>query len=181
MQWIFLNRQVSLFLQHAPSLYCHLTLSWQFILCDYKIRQLLSSSGKTYTKALIKEKYDNLIRISVYLWSWQLWIDNTDTGVDILLCYNKNESHFFICCLVLSSQNSTRFVIHLYVYIYLLNYFSKFKNYFYRFPALTADKPRQCIKKQRHHFANKGLCSPSCGFSSSHVWMWELNHIEGWV
>ena len=32
------------------------------------------------------------------------------------------------------------------------------------------DKPRQCIKKQRHHFANKGLYSQSYGFSSSHVW-----------
>ena len=32
------------------------------------------------------------------------------------------------------------------------------------------DKPRQCIKKQRHHFADKGLCSQSYGFSiGSHV------------
>ena len=37
------------------------------------------------------------------------------------------------------------------------------------------DKPRQRIKKKRHHF------SQSCGFSSSHVWMWELNHKEGWA
>jgi len=43
------------------------------------------------------------------------------------------------------------------------------------------DKPRQCIKKQRHYFANKGLYSQSYGFSSSHVWMWELDHKEGWV
>ena len=43
------------------------------------------------------------------------------------------------------------------------------------------DKPRQCIKKQRHHFANKGLYSQCYGFSSSHVWMWELDHKEGWV
>ena len=33
------------------------------------------------------------------------------------------------------------------------------------------DQPRQHIKKQRHYFANKGLSSQSCGFSSSHVWM----------
>ena len=33
------------------------------------------------------------------------------------------------------------------------------------------DKSRQCIKKQRHHFANKGLYSQSYGFSNSHVWM----------
>ena len=43
------------------------------------------------------------------------------------------------------------------------------------------DKPRQCIKKQRHHFADKGLSSQSYGFSSSHVQMWELDHKEGWV
>ena len=41
------------------------------------------------------------------------------------------------------------------------------------------DKPRQGIKKQRHHFANKGPSSQSYGFSSSHVWMWELDHKEG--
>ena len=35
------------------------------------------------------------------------------------------------------------------------------------------DKPRQCIKKQRHHFTNKGSYSQSYGFSSSHVWVWE--------
>ena len=33
------------------------------------------------------------------------------------------------------------------------------------------DKPRQCIKKQRHYFAYKGPSSQSYGFSSSHVWM----------
>ena len=40
------------------------------------------------------------------------------------------------------------------------------------------DQPRQHIKKQRHHFANKGPHSQSYGFSSSHVWMWELDHKE---
>ena len=33
------------------------------------------------------------------------------------------------------------------------------------------DKPRQYVKKQRHHFADKGLSSQSYGFSNSHVWM----------
>ena len=40
------------------------------------------------------------------------------------------------------------------------------------------DKPKQCIKKQRHHFADKGWDSQSYGFSSSHVQMWELDHKE---
>ena len=43
------------------------------------------------------------------------------------------------------------------------------------------DKPRQYTKKQRHHFVNKGPHSQSYGFSSSHVWMWEFDHKEGWV
>ena len=43
------------------------------------------------------------------------------------------------------------------------------------------DKPEQCIKKQRHYFANKGLSSQRYGFSSSHVWMWELDCKESWA
>ena len=44
-----------------------------------------------------------------------------------------------------------------------------------------ADQPRQYIKKQRHYFVNKGLSSQSYSFSSSHVWMWELDYKESWV
>ena len=43
------------------------------------------------------------------------------------------------------------------------------------------DKPRQHIKKQRQCFADKGPSSQSYCFSSSHVWMWELDYKEGWV
>ena len=43
------------------------------------------------------------------------------------------------------------------------------------------DKLRQCTKKQRHYFVNKGPSSQSYGFSSSHVWMWVLDHKEGWA
>ena len=40
------------------------------------------------------------------------------------------------------------------------------------------DQCRQHIKKQSHHLADKSLDSQSYGFSSSHVWMWELDHKE---
>ena len=40
---------------------------------------------------------------------------------------------------------------------------------------------RQHIKKQRHYFTNKGLSSQSYVFSSSHVWMWELDYKESWA
>ena len=41
---------------------------------------------------------------------------------------------------------------------------------------------RQHIRKQRHHFADKvAKCSQSYGFSSSHVWMWEVDYKESWA
>ena len=43
------------------------------------------------------------------------------------------------------------------------------------------EQPRQNIKKQRHCFANKGPSSQSYGFSSSHVWVWELDYKESWA
>ena len=43
------------------------------------------------------------------------------------------------------------------------------------------DKTRQHIKKHRHYFTSKGPSSQSYGFSSSHVWMWELDYKESWV
>ena len=43
------------------------------------------------------------------------------------------------------------------------------------------DQSRQLIKKQRHYFANKGPFSQSYDFSSSHIWMWELDYKESWA
>ena len=43
------------------------------------------------------------------------------------------------------------------------------------------DQPGQHVKKQRHYFASKGPSSQGCGFSSGHVWMWELDCKESWV
>ena len=43
------------------------------------------------------------------------------------------------------------------------------------------DQPRQHIKKHRHYIANKGPSSQSYGFSSSHVWTWELDYKGNWM
>ena len=43
------------------------------------------------------------------------------------------------------------------------------------------DQPRQHIKKQRHYFVDTGLSSQGYGFSSGHVWMWELDCEESWA
>ena len=41
-------------------------------------------------------------------------------------------------------------------------------------------QPRQHIKKQRHYIVNKGSSSQGYAFSSSHIWMWDLDHKESW-
>ena len=43
------------------------------------------------------------------------------------------------------------------------------------------NQPKQHIKKQRHYFVNKSLSSQGYGFSSGHVWMWELDCEESWA
>ena len=42
-------------------------------------------------------------------------------------------------------------------------------------------KPGQHIKKQKHHFANKGSYSQGYSFSSRHEQIWELDYKESWV
>ena len=49
------------------------------------------------------------------------------------------------------------------------------------FARKVITQPRQHIKKQRHYFVNKGPSSKGYGFSSGHVWMWELDYKESWV
>ena len=39
-------------------------------------------------------------------------------------------------------------------------------------------QPRQHIEKQRHYFVNKGPSNQGYGFSSGHVWVWELDYKE---
>ena len=43
------------------------------------------------------------------------------------------------------------------------------------------DQPRQHTEKQSHYFADKRPSSQGYGFSSGHVWMWELDYKESWV
>ena len=43
------------------------------------------------------------------------------------------------------------------------------------------NQTKQHIKKQRHYFTKKGPSSQIYGFSSSHLWMWELDYKESWA
>ena len=50
-----------------------------------------------------------------------------------------------------------------------------------RLKRLSSSSSKQRIKKQRHYFVNKGPSSQGYGFSSRHIWMWELDYKETWV
>ena len=68
----------------------------------------------------------------------------------------------------------------------LLKCYTQYANKFGKLSSLSYelesyDQPRQHIKKQRHYFVNKGPSSQGYGFSSSHVWMSELDYKESWV
>ena len=47
--------------------------------------------------------------------------------------------------------------------------------------SFTMTNLDRVLKKQRHHFTNKDPYSQSYSSSSSHVWMWKLDHKEGWA
>ena len=65
----------------------------------------------------------------------------------------------------------------------------KMKKFWWQMAVMVAQQyecksyhqPRQHTKKQRHYFANKRPSSQGYGFSSSHVWMWELDYKQSWV
>ena len=48
-------------------------------------------------------------------------------------------------------------------------------------PLGRKDQPREHFQKQRHYFANRGSSSQGYGFSSGHVWIWELDCEESWA
>ena len=48
-------------------------------------------------------------------------------------------------------------------------------------PITSWQVNRQHTKKQRHYFANKGPSSQGYGFSSGHVWMWDLDYKKSWA
>ena len=50
-----------------------------------------------------------------------------------------------------------------------------------RLKWLSSSSSRQNTKNHRHYFANKSPSSPGYSFSSSHVWMWELDYKESWM
>ena len=73
--------------------------------------------------------------------------------------------------LLLFLSNKTRTLTKTFSIPFLKGTFNKIQ-----YTSISCDQPRQHIKRQRHYFANKGPSNQGYGFSSSHVWMWELNY-----
>ena len=69
---------------------------------------------------------------------------------------------------------------HLIMLLSLLSLFSRVAQSWTRLKWLSSSSSRQHIKKQRHYFANKGPSPQGYGFSSGHVWMWELDYRKSW-
>ena len=65
---------------------------------------------------------------------------------------------------------SSYLVIHLIIFIFYLALIEKYSLVMFLLFIMS-----------RHYFANKSPFSQSYGFSSSHIWMWELDHKEGWA
>ena len=86
--------------------------------------------------------------------SWQIDGETVETVADFIFLGSKNH-----CSEWLQPQNQKTLALWM-------------KSY---------DQPRQHVEKQRHYFAYKGQYSESYGFPSGHVWMWELDHKEGWA
>ena len=86
----------------------------------------------------------------------------------LLLCTaltDQFQGTYSPCCLLCFTVSGDIYTWYMYIYVHIWH------TYIY-------DKPRQHIRKQRHYFVNKGSSSQGYGFSSSHVWMWELDYKE---
>ena len=100
------------------------------------------------------------IRASGPITSWQIDGETVETVSDFIFGGSKitadgGYSHEIKRHLLLGRKVMTNLLL-------LLSRFSRVR---------LCDQPRQYIKKQRHHFADKGLYSQNYGFSSSHVWL----------
>ena len=83
---------------------------------------------------------------------------------------SKKLSHFYFEFFIINE------IFHLFTHLYL------FILYIRRCLLLGREAMtdlENTFKKQRHHVVDRGLYNQSYGFSSSHVWMWDLDHKEG--
>ena len=100
---------------------------------------------------------------SLFKSTWENWLLNSTSGESqgTLVCKGSEKSYVCVCASVMSDSVRPHGLL------------APWKK--------SYDQPGQHIKKQRHYFTNKGPSSQIYGFSSSHVWMWELDYKESWV
>ena len=121
---------------------------------EEQLKSLLMSMKEESEKANLKLNIQKTkIMASGPITSWQIDRETVETVTDFILGGSKNHCRWW-----------------LQAWKKLKDTCSLKKSY---------DKPRQHIKNRRY-FANKGPSSQSYGFSSGHVWMWELDYIESW-
>ena len=114
----------------------------------------------------------SFVSLSTNHFEGHLWFDFLDYSLIFLPCKLYTNGIFCVWLLLLNFVRFTHVMVFNYSYSFSLKDALLKKSY---------DNPRQHIKKQRHHFANKGPYSQRYGFSSSRVQMWELYHKEGWA
>ena len=124
----------------------------------------MAESGEELKSLLMKVKAFNIqktkIMVSGPITSWQIDGETIETVTDFIFWgFKITADGDCICKWCMSAMN-------------LKDPWSWDKSY---------DQPRQHIEQQRHYFADKGPSSQSYGFSSSHVWMWELDYKESWA
>ena len=115
-------------------------------------------------------------RASWWKWEWKSWLkaqhrENEDHGI---------QSHHFMTNRWGNSGSSDR------LYFWGLQNDCRWWLQPWNKKKLTPwkesyDQLRQLTKKQRRYFANKSSSSQGYGFSSSHVWIWELDYKESWA
>ena len=101
----------------------------------------------------------------MFFWD-SLAFSNDQTDVDNLISGSSAFSK--------STLNILKFMVHILLKPGLENF--RITLLACEMSANLDDKPKQCIKNQRHRFANKGLNNQNYGFSSSYVTMRELDH-----
>ena len=121
---------------------------------EEELRSLLMKVKESETAFLKLKVQKTKIMASGPITSWQIDGENVETVSDFIFLGLQNH-----CGWWLQPQNQKTL--------------ASWKN--------SYDKSRQCIKKQKYHFANKGPSSQSYGFSSCHVWTWELDYKESWA
>ena len=101
-----------------------------------------------------------------------------ETEPDLAVCVEESPAEAWVVSGLLWGQHWIQQSRNLKKSVQMVTVAMKLDNAFLRKKAMT--NLDRVLKKQRHHFSNKGPYSQSYDFSSSQVQMWDLYHKDGW-